>query len=290
MYQQNIVVKPFASTGFSRLDLMTMEPELLRALLRERVHHTIEVPLYSILAKGQPHEISNFGNQPEIILEVWYERGFSENEPDIQWAIENLNLALKIRQGEIINFPNPLPVPFTEDEMKVVNKLLYGRSSCRDWLDKPVPEEMIQQILEAGRAAPIGCNLNEIRFLVLRDPTEHKMIWSDISTKNSVIIVICVDQRIPKIVSQDKYVPQNPAYDAAAAADHMLLMAHALGLGGVWLSKTAQTEFTEDTGKQFSVAYGLPDYIDVALHIAVGWPAIGAIKSQRMPLSEMIIT
>lgn len=290
MNQQKIVVKPFGSPGFSRVDLMSMEPELLRALLRERVHHTIEVPLYSILAKGQHHAISNFGNQPEIILEVWQERGLPEDEPDIQWAIENVNLALKVRQGETIELSNPLPVPFTEDEMKVVNKLIYGRISYRDWLDKPIPEEFIQQILEAGRAAPIGCNLNEIRFLVLRDPIEHKMIWSDISTINSVIIVICVDKRIPKVVSQDKYVPQNPAYDAAAAADHMLLMAHALGLGGVWLSKTAETEYTADTGKQFSEAYGLPDYIDVALHIAIGWPAIGAIKSQRMPLSEMIIT
>lgn len=34
---------------------------------------------------------------------------------------------------------------------------------------------------------------------------------------------------------------------------------------------------------------GLPDYIKQGLYIAVGWTAIGSLKSQRMPLSEMML-
>lgn len=80
--------------------------------------------------------------------------------------------------------------------------------------------------------------------------------------------------------------PQNAGFDAAAAADHMLLMAHALGLGAVWLS---ERKVPESTGQRFKEQYGLPDYIEVALHIAVGWSAIGTIKSRRVPLSDMMI-
>lgn len=283
------VIKPFGSPGYTREELQAMDEDLLRALLRERVHHTIEVPLYSILARGQQRPVTDFGIQAEIILEVWHERNLPLEDPDILWAMDNIELALKIRQGQPIQPFSNLPPPFTKQEMKVVEKLIYGRISYRDWIDKPVPDHLIEQILEAGRAAPIGCNLNELRFIVLRDPADHKLIWSDISTKNSVIIVICIDRRIPKVVSQDQFVPQNAGYDAAAAADHMLLMAHALGLGAVWLSKTADSENTIDTGADFARSYGLPDYIEVALHIAVGWPATGAIKSQRMPLSKMMI-
>jgi len=89
-----------------------------------------------------------------------------------------------------------------------------------------------------------------------------------------------------KVVGQDRSVPQNVGFDAAAAADHMLLMAHALGLGAVWLS---ERKVPESTGQRFKEQYGLPDYIEVALHIAVGWPAIGTIKSKRVPLSDMMI-
>jgi dTDP-4-dehydrorhamnose reductase len=144
--------------------------------------------------------------------------------------------------------------------------------------------EMIQQILDAGRAAPNGCNLNLVRFIVIKDPEEAKMVWSDIPTDHAVIIVICFDERSRQVVGQHLSVPQNAGYDAAAAADHMLLMAHALGLGGIWLTRT------EESAKKFKEQYGLPDYIQVALHIAVGWPAIGTYKSARMPLQEMILT
>ncbi len=69
----------------------------------------------------------------------------------------------------------------------------------------------------------------------------------------------------------------------------MLLMAHALGLGGVWLSELKKTSKTEDTGNKFKEKYGLPDYLHVDLHIAVGWTAIGSIKSARPPLEDLVI-
>jgi len=282
-------VTPFAGRSFSKEDLIKLEPPLLRALLRERVHHNIEVPFYTMFPnwKGEPKP--NFGQQALLVFEVWKERGLTHDDPDIKWAERYCSIAKRIQAGKAIDLKEPLPAAFTEEEMAVVNKLIYERRSMRNWIDKPVPDEMIKKILEAGRAAPIGCNLDEVRFIVLRGPEAKKMIWGDISTANAVVIAICYDSRIPEVVGQGKTVPQNAGFDAAAAADHMLLIGHALGLGGVWLSKTAETDLTKDTGRKFKEQYGLPDYIEVALHIAIGWPAIGTIKTQRMPLDEYVI-
>lgn len=282
-------VTPFGGKSFKKEDLMKLEPTLLRALLRERIHHNIEVPFYSTLIKWSGKAIPTFGLQAQMVFDVWRERGFTEDAPDIHWAKRYLELAAKIRAGGIFEWHEPLPEPFTEEEMAVVNRLIFGRRSIRDWIDRSVPDEMIEKILEAGRAAPIGCNLDEVRFIVIRDPKDKKLVWSDISTQNAVIIVVCYDTRIPKTVHQDQLVPQNAGFDAAAAIDHMLLMAHALGLGAVWLSKTAKTKVTEDTGLRFKEQYGLPDYVEVAAHIAVGWPAMGTIKTQRMPLADMML-
>lgn len=285
-----IKVTPFGGQVYEKEDLMKLEPAILRALLRERTHHNIEVPLYPLLVRGQTKPVPVFGLQTQLVYDVWKERGFSDEDPDIQWVKEYLALAEKIRAGEKIEWDLPVQTPFTEEEMAVVHKLLYERRSIRDWVDKPVPDELIEKILEAGRAAPIGCNLDEVRFIVIRDPEEARMVWSDIPVTNAVVIVIGYDKRIPQVVGQDRIVPQNGGFDAAAAADHMLLMAHALGLGGVWLSKTVKTDVTTDTAQKFKDKYGLPDYIEIALHIAVGWSAMGTIKSQRMPLKEMILT
>ena len=271
---------------YTKKDLMKMDPVPLRALLHERTHHNIEVPLYPTLLKWQGNPIAGFGTQAQMVFDVWQERGLIEDAEDIDWVKEYLDIAAKIRAGEQFELNGTLPAPFTDREMAVVIKLLYGRRSIREWTDKPVPDDMIEKILEAGRAAPIGCNLGELRFIVLRDPEEKKMIWSDISTENAVIIVICYDTRVPGVVGQDRSVPQNAGFDAAAAADHMLLVAHALGLGAVWLSEVKRPE---STAQKFKEQYGLPDYIEVALHIAVGWPAIGTIKSKRTPLADMML-
>ena len=271
-------------------DLMMMEPEVLGAVLRERVHHMIEVPLYPTLLRWKGRPIKTFGAQAQLVFDVWKERGLPLDRPDIEWVNQYIEIAEKIRKGEKPIIEDPLPEPFTPEEMEVVRKLLYTRRSVRDWQVKAVPDELIDQILDAGRFAPIGCNLGHLRFVVLKKQEEKKLIWGDISTKDAaVIIVICHDKRVAPAVDQDTFVPQNAGFDAAAAADHMLLMAHALGLGAVWLSELKETEKSEDTGEVFRREYGLPDYLEVDMHIALGWPAMGSIKSSRPPLDELVI-
>jgi nitroreductase len=282
---EGITVDKVLSDPYTREDLMAMEPVCLRALFRERVHHTIEVELYPILL-GQKKKPKKFGLQAELILDVWRARGFPEDDEDLQWCKKYIDIAAQMRAGEPFELKEVLPEPFTADEMAVVHKLIWERRSVRDWVaDKPVPDHMIEQILEAGRAAPTGCNMDVVRFIVINDRKEAKMVWSDIPTPmdRCVLIVICYDARVYETVGHDKLVPHNQIYDCAAACDHMCLMAHALGLGAVWLT------CTDKTAKNFKEKYGLPDYIVPALHMAVGWTAIGSIKSQRMPLSEMII-
>jgi nitroreductase len=222
-----------------------------------------------------------------LILEVWKDRGFSDTDPDFEWGKKYLDLAAKMRAGEKVDFQEPLPEPFTKEEMKVVRKLIWDRRSTRDWVPgKKVPDEMIEQILEAGRAAPTGCNLDIVRFVVIKDPGEAKWVWSDIPTPmdQCVLIVVCYDTRIYKTTGQDKVYGHNMMLDCACAGDHMCLMAHALGLGAVWLT------CTEKTAANFKKKYGLPDYVEQAFHIAVGWCAIGSLKSGRMPLAEMVLT
>jgi nitroreductase len=271
---------------YTRNDLKNMDPDCLRALFRERIHHTIEVHLYPHLREGKTLP-PNFGRQPQLILDVWRERGLPEDGADFGWGKHYLKIAETLRTGKVVQVEEPQPQAFTAGEMAVVKKLIWNRHSIRDWIPgKKIPEHFITEILEAGRAAPCGCNMNIVRFVVIRDPDEARMVWSDIPTPmdRCVLIVICYDTRIYKTVGHDKLVPHNQLYDCAAAADHMCLMAHALGLGAVWLTRT------EKTAGAFKEKYKLPDHIEPALHIAVGWPAGGTIKSGRLPLEDMLIT
>jgi hypothetical protein len=72
------------------------------------------------------------------------------------WVKENLAVAARARAGEDPKLGKPLPVPFDEGEMAAVRKLIWGRRSIRDWTGEPVSDEIIEEILAAGNAAPIG--------------------------------------------------------------------------------------------------------------------------------------
>jgi len=118
---------------------------------------------------------------------------------------------------------------------------------------------------------------------VLRDPEEWKLVRSDIPVENCVMIVVLQDMRMYKALRFDELVPQNIYYDAAAAADHICLMAHAYGLGACWLTHG------EETQKRLREHFGLHDEMVSRNHIIVGWPDEAPVKSQRMKLEEAIL-
>jgi len=276
------LTEPVRIHGLTREELMEVEPAVLRAIIHERTHHTIEVNIYRIMAgkRGLPSE---FGKTAELLLEIWKERGLPTDRPDIEWCLRYIDYARILREGGTPEFGEGLPEPFTDEEMATVEKLIYGRRSFRQFKNAPVPDELIHKILKASLWAPQGCNVGTTRFIVLRDPDEQKLVSSDIPIENCVMIVVCQDMRLYKALRFNEYVPQNIYYDAAAAADHIVLMAHALGLGACWLTHG------EDSQKRLREHFGLHDDLVSRNHIIVGWADEETIKSQRISLNEAII-
>lgn|GEM_PF-77152 len=87
-----------------------------------------------------------------------------------RWAILN-DAPVDIRDG----LPNPLrlprPVPFEEIAAEITDteRSIYTRRSCRVYKPDPVPKELIERILEAGRFAPTAGNCQGYKFLVVTD-------------------------------------------------------------------------------------------------------------------------
>ena len=90
----------YAFSEYSKADLRELSPEALGGVLRERVHHMIEVPLYPTLLRGKDKAIPNFGEQAQMVFDVWRERGLPEDTPDILWVKDYLAVAERIRAGE----------------------------------------------------------------------------------------------------------------------------------------------------------------------------------------------
>jgi nitroreductase len=274
--------KTFTVHGYSEEEMMAMEEPRLRAVLHERTHHTIEVLLYRILA-GKSKPPADFGEVASSLLDIWKKRGFPMEDPDVRWCAEYVGLAEKVREGKRVKLDTKLPEPFTAEETAAVEKLIFGRRSIRQFKDRPVPDEMLRKVLYAGLMAPHGCNVCATRFIVLRTPEEWRLVRSDIPIEHGVMVVVCQDTSMYRTLKFDERAPQNLYFDAAAAADHVCLMAHALGLGACWLTHG------EETQRRLREHFGLPESFLSRCHIILGWPDEAPIKSQRMRLEDVVV-
>lgn len=145
-------------------------------------------------------------------------------------------------------------------------KALLTRRSVRKFTPDPVPEEYVHQLLEAAMSAPSARNMRPWHFVLLSE-REHLDQLADILPFGKMLyhaplaIAVCGDRRVQKL----GYWIQ----DCAAATENLLIAAHALGLGAVWLGVTPR----RDRVRHISEFLQLPKGIEPLCVVALGFPA-----------------
>jgi nitroreductase len=146
-------------------------------------------------------------------------------------------------------------------------ELIRSRRSVRRYADKPIPEEILRKIVEAGMYAPSAGNEQPWEFIMTTDKKVLAQIpalspYAAMAKDAAAAILICGD------VSKEKY-KGFWVQDCAAATQNILLAAHSLGIGSVWTACYPMPDRVENLSKLF----GLPkDVIPLAL-IPIGYPA-----------------
>lgn len=161
-----------------------------------------------------------------------------------------------------------------------IRTAIQQRRSIRKYTGEPVSDELVTQILEAGRWAPSGLNNQPWRFIIIRD--EHTRKKLSACTRYSRIIQECtlciaVYYHIPDGYNRDK-----DLMGIGAAIENMLLAAHSLGLGAVWLG-----EILNQKGQVHELLQTGQDDELMAV-IALGYPAEDP-HSKRNDLSNLIL-
>lgn len=131
------------------------------------------------------------------------------------------------------------------------------RRSTRRFLARPVEMDKVLQVVQAGHLAPSAGNLQNWSFIVVSDVERIRELYHHTLDQEAFLtapmaIVVCGDvehaHRLYGMRGKRLYTIQN----CAAAMENMLLAAHALGLGAVWIGA-----FDED---KVSVTFGIPQH------------------------------
>jgi len=193
---------------------------------------------------------------------------------------------------------------------------MFTMRAMRRLKPDPVPEELVEQILRAGQAAPNGGNAQNWGFIVVKDPNVKKQIqhfyakaYDDMVGPHYQSIIDSMEEGAEK----DKFVRQISAtkhltdhYHEAPvmivaclnvgaaganagsgasiypAVQNMLLAARALELGATLTSRHMIF------GQEVDAALGLPDDIKSFAILPIGYPEGNFGPVGRGPLEEIV--
>ncbi len=152
--------------------------------------------------------------------------------------------------------------------------LCKNRYSVRKFDDRPVEEEKLSKILEAGRIAPTARNLQPQRIYVIKSPEARAKLSAvtKMTYEAPLSILVCYDRNESwKNAFGEDY--NSGEMDASIVGTQMMYMATDLGLGTLWARGF--------NSKDIHDAFNLPENIVVAFFLDVGYPAKDYVRSER---------
>ena len=142
------------------------------------------------------------------------------------------------------------------------------RRSRRLFTDKAIEKEKIDKIIETAIQAPSSRDCQPWHFVIVRDEQIKKALATQKSENNQehilsapVSIVVCVDT--------DKS-PNSWAEDGVCATMNILLAAHDMGLGSVYVSGFSRTD--EVVAKDMQKTLKLSENIMPITILPIGYP------------------
>lgn len=163
--------------------------------------------------------------------------------------------------------------------------IIKNRTSYRvKYINTPVPRTDLVKILEAGAAAPSGCNKQTTSFIAVDDTVLLKEIKSLIEppvAETAPAFILVLTQRI--VVYRDKCFN---VQDYSAAIENMLLAIKALGYESCWYEGHITDD--DDIAGKIAVHMGIPDDYKIVCILPVGKPAEETRRVAKKPFDSRV--
>ena len=157
-------------------------------------------------------------------------------------------------------------------------KTLYERRTTRRFdPERPVPRELVLELLDAALIAPTSCNLQMWDFVVVDEPDQRERLGRlSLQVLTTPVTIFVAYGR--------EYSEEGQAniQSASAALMNMSLAAHVLGLGTFWINQLGPRP---EVGR----ILGLPPDREVVAALAVGWPKVyPTAPPRRRPFDHVV--
>ena len=152
---------------------------------------------------------------------------------------------------------------------------IIGKRDRREYDSRPIPDDVLNRILQAGRMAGSSSNSQPFRFIVMREQASKEKLAPAgpgtaplVRAPLSIVVVLERGRR---------------DFDVGRAAQNMMVAAWAEGVHSCPIGLREEAVASQ--------ALGLPDTHVAAIGISFGYPAPEAVPGEsrpRLPLEELV--
>jgi nitroreductase len=176
-----------------------------------------------------------------------------------------------------------------------VQTLFRSQRAIRTFTNEEVPDDLVNQVLTAAIHGPSGSNTQPWHFIVVRDPTVKHAISEVYEEARAagptpsaggarqplaaapVLIVACINTPASGRAGFQTNASIYPS------VQNLLLAARALGLGSVL------TTLHRRRKARIHEILGIPDHVESAAIIPLGWPDRDYGPNRRPPLAQFVM-
>ncbi len=161
-----------------------------------------------------------------------------------------------------------------------LQEAIRGRRSIRAYHDKPVDDETVRKIIEAGTWAPSACNNQAWRFIVINDRSILQKLYklgsaTFVKDAHQAILVVYNNQ-------SDNLEYRDFIQSGAATIQNMCLMAYSLGVATCWVNNLPNKGVLRRE-------FGIPRNYDPIAMLTLGYPLRDVIdRPRKNPLDDLI--
>ena len=166
--------------------------------------------------------------------------------------------------------------------MEPMETLLARRSYRGPYLPEPVPREDLRALVEAGLAAPSGCNKQTVQLLAVDDPALLAQLKALIDPPVAQTAPACICVLSEAIIAyRDRCFA---VQDYSAAIENILLAAHAMGYASCWFE--GHITDTDRIGRKMADLLGVPPHLELVCFLPIGKPAQAVKAPPKKPFEE----
>jgi nitroreductase len=165
-------------------------------------------------------------------------------------------------------------------------EVIRTRRSVRSFKPDPIPEDVLERILDAARIAPSGSNRQPWLFIIVKDSEVKRKLAEYCSNQMfiaeaPIVIVVC---GFNIHYNRGGYMgDMSMLVDCSIATTHLILAARAEGVGSCWIGAFDM---------RIKKLLGIPEDVNVVAVVPLGYPREDVFRDvsteERKPLNEVV--